>query len=69
MKTLAGLKLNEIEELTNEMGATKFRAKQIHNWIYSKSVSNIDERTNLAKDFREELKQKAIVTKTKIKIK
>ena len=69
MKTLAGLKLKEIEELTDEMGATKFRAKQIHNWIYSKSVSSIDEMTNLSKDFREELKRRAIVTETKIKVK
>ena len=64
MKTLAGLKLIEIEKLTDEMGTTKFRAKQIHNWIYSKSVSSIDEMTNLSKDFREELKRRAIVTET-----
>ena len=66
---LAGLKLNELEKLMEEMGATKFRAKQIHNWIYSKSVSSIDEMTNLSKDFREELKQKASVTDTKIRAK
>lgn len=69
MLTLSGLKLEELENLMNEFGASKFRAKQIHNWIYSKSVSTIDEMTNLAKDFREELKQKAVVTETKIKIK
>lgn len=69
MLTLSGLKLEELEKLTDEMGATKFRAKQIHNWIYSKSVATIDEMTNLSKDFREELKKSAIVTETKIKIK
>ena len=69
MLVLSGLKLEEIENLMNEMNATKFRAKQIHNWIYSKSVSSIDEMTNLSKDFREELKQKAIITETKIKVK
>ena len=36
---LAGMKLEELESLMAEMNATKFRAKQIHNWIYSKSVS------------------------------
>ena len=66
---LAGMKLNELEELMAEMNATKFRAKQIHNWIYDKSVSSIDEMTNLSKDFREELKKTATVTETKIKIK
>ena len=67
MINLSGLKLEEIEKITEKMGATKFRAKQIHNWIYSKSVSTIDEMTNLSKDFREELKKNAVVTDTKIK--
>ena len=69
MITLSGLKLDELERLMEEFGATKFRAKQIHNWIYSKSVSTIDEMTNLSKDFREELKLKAQITETKIKVK
>lgn len=69
MITLSGLKLNELEDLMQELGATKFRAKQIHNWIYSKSVSTIDEMTNLSKDFRNELKEKAVVTDTTIKCK
>ena len=56
MKILSGLKLEEFERMMEELGATKFRAKQIHNWIYAKSVSTIDEMTNLSKDFREELK-------------
>ncbi len=66
---LAGLRLCELENLMQELKATKFRAKQIHNWIYFKSVSNIDEMTNLSKDFREELKKIAAVTETKIKLK
>ena len=69
MITLSGLKLDELERLMEEFGATKFRAKQIHNWIYSKSVSTIDEMTNLSKDFREELKLKDQITETKIKVK
>ena len=69
MKVLAGLSLEEIIKLTEELNASKFRAKQIHNWIYFKSVSSIDEMTDLSKSFREELKQKAVVTDTKIKVK
>ncbi|MCQ2754093.1 MAG: 23S rRNA (adenine(2503)-C(2))-methyltransferase RlmN [bacterium] len=69
MKVLSGLKLEEIEKFTEQFGATKFRAKQIHNWIYAKSVSQIDEMTNLSKDFRELLNQNAVVTDTKIKVK
>ena len=66
---LSGLSLNELEELAESMGASKFRAKQIHNWLYAKSVSTIDEMTNLAKDFREELKKTTVITNTEIKIK
>ena len=69
MEVLAGLRLEELENLMDELGATKFRARQIHNWIYDKSVSSIEEMTNLAKDFREELKKRFIITDTKIKIK
>ena len=69
MIVLAGLKLTELEALMEELKATKFRAKQIHNWIYAKPVSSIDEMTNLSKDFREKLKSIAVVTDTKIKVK
>lgn len=69
MKVLSGLTLNEIEQITDDLEATKFRARQIHNWIYLKSVSEIDEMTDLSLKFREELKKVAIVTDIKIKVK
>lgn len=69
MIELSGLTKNEIENLMSDLGASKFRAAQIHNWIYVKSVSSIDEMTNLSKDFREVLKEKTVITKTKIKLK
>ena len=64
METLSGLNLREIEKITDSLGATKFRARQIHNWIYLKSVKEIDEMTDLSKKFREELKKVATVTYT-----
>ncbi len=66
MKTLAGLTLQEIEEITDKLHASKFRARQIHNWIYLKSASHIDEMTDLSAKFREELKQIACVSNVKI---
>ena len=69
MKTLSGLNLSEIEEITNSLGASKFRARQIHNWIYLKSVKEIDEMTDLSIKFRDELKKVAQVTDIKIKVK
>ncbi len=69
MKNLSGLTLKEIEQITDELGATKFRARQIHNWIYLKSVKEIDEMTDLSKKFRDELKTVAQVTNIKVKVK
>jgi len=69
MEILSGLSLPEMEKITDALGASKFRARQIHNWIYLKSVREIDEMTDLSVKFREELKQRAIVTDTKIKVK
>lgn len=64
---LSGLTLEEIEKITNELKASKFRARQIHNWIYLKSVSSIDEMTDLSKDFREQFNAVAKVTDIEIK--
>ena len=69
MKTLSGLTQAEIELITDELKASKFRARQIHNWIYLKSVSSIDEMTDLSVKFREELKSVAKISDVKIKVK
>src|SRR5574344_246226 len=63
---LTVLTLKEIEKITNKLNASKFRARQIHNWIYLKSVSTIDEMTNLSVKFRDELKEIAQVSDLKI---
>ena len=63
---LSGLTLDEIEKLTDKLKASKFRARQIHNWIYLKSVSSINEMTDLSVKFREELSELAEVSDIKI---
>lgn len=69
MKVLSGLSLKEIEEITDGLKASKFRARQIHNWVYLKSVRSIDDMTDLSVKFREELKQIACVSDVKVKVK
>lgn len=69
MHILSGLSLEEIKAITDELHATAFRARQVHNWIYHKSVSSIDEMTDLSLKFREELKKIAKVSDVKIKVK
>lgn len=66
---LSGLNQSEFEKIAIDLKSSKFRARQIHNWIYLKSVSSIDEMTNLSKDFREQLSSIAEVSTSKVKTK
>lgn len=66
---LSGLRQKDFERIAQDLKATSFRARQIHNWIYLKSVSSIDEMTNLSKEFREQLSKVAQVSDVKIKTK
>lgn len=66
---LSGLMQENFEKIAADLKASKFRARQIHNWIYLKSVKSIDEMTDLSKDFREQLSQIAEVSDVKIKTK
>ena len=66
---LSGLIQEDFEKLAEDLKASKFRARQIHNWIYLKSVKSIDEMTDLSKGFREKLSEIAEVSDVKIKTK
>jgi 23S rRNA (adenine2503-C2)-methyltransferase len=73
MKDIRSLSLVEITEALLAMGEPKFRAKQIHEWMWQKSVRGFDEMTNLSKPLREKLKahfsffvvEEAVVQKSK----
>lgn len=64
---LTGKNLEEIEAFITGLGMTKFRAKQIYNWIYLKSVKDIDMMTDLPVGARELLKEKAELSSVFIK--
>ena len=66
-KVLSGLRQQDFEQIALELNASKFRARQIHNWIYLKSVSSVDDMTDLSKDFREKLSEIAVISNVKIK--
>ncbi len=67
MIVLAGKTKPELEDIVQSLGHPKFRASQLHFWLYDKSVKSFDEMTNLSKDFRATLKEKTIISQTKIK--
>lgn len=65
-RVLTGLRQKDFDELAMELKVSPFRARQIHNQIYLKSVSDIQEMTDLSKSFRNELSEIAVVSNTKI---
>jgi len=63
---LAGMTLQELEAFVESIGHPKFRAAQLHQWIYRKSVPEFEQMTNLSKEFRKELAEVAVISDTKI---
>lgn len=66
IKSLSGLSLEEITTFITELGLPKFRAKQIHSWIYAKWAGSFDEMTDLSQDLRQKLNDVAQVPLLKI---
>nr|MBP7863254.1 radical SAM protein [bacterium] len=56
---LSGLSLAELEAFVKEMGLPKFRAKQLHTWIYSKWAGSFEQMTDLGADLRLKLAERA----------
>ncbi|MCX8129010.1 MAG: 23S rRNA (adenine(2503)-C(2))-methyltransferase RlmN [Clostridia bacterium] len=57
--------IEELERLLTEMGQQRFRAKQIFQWLH-KGVTEIDSMSNLSKELREALKEKAYISMLKV---
>ena len=51
------LNLQEIEDHFEKLGEKKFRAKQVYEWLWLKSVQHFDAMTNLSKELRQHLKE------------
>lgn len=50
------LSLDELQDyFVHTLGQAKFRAKQVHEWLWKKSCTNFEEMSNLSKALREEL--------------
>lgn len=58
---LLGLSKAELEAFVGELGSKPFRARQLMNWLYKRGESDIAAMTDLAKDFRAQLQERAEV--------
>jgi 23S rRNA (adenine2503-C2)-methyltransferase len=63
---LKSLNRDELSAFCEEMGLQRFRADQIFQWLYQKGASSFDEMTNLSKDLREKLSEKARVSRIRL---
>lgn len=56
-KDIRKLSLTQIEDFFLTVGEKKFRGKQVYGWLWSKSLKNFDDMTNIPKPVRELLKE------------
>ena len=59
---LLGLTRTELDAFVIGMGEKPFRARQLLKWLYKRCVADFDQMTDLAKSFRERLKEVAVVS-------
>ncbi|ODM25600.1 23S rRNA (adenine(2503)-C(2))-methyltransferase RlmN [Acetivibrio mesophilus] len=62
---LLSMTIEELENMLTQMGHQKFRAKQIFQWT-NKGIKDIDGMSNLSKDLREQLKERAYINRFEI---
>src|SRR5881409_1507262 len=58
---LVGLLPSELEDLAVELGASRYRGRQLAMWLYRKSVFDLEAMSDLPKDFRQELAGRVVV--------
>ncbi len=59
---LIGMLPSELEDLAVELGASRYRGRQLATWIYRKSVYALDAMSDLPKNFRSALSENRTVT-------
>jgi len=55
------LTFEKLQEMFLEMGEKKFRAKQVHEWLWQKGARSFAEMTNLSKGLRENLETNFVI--------
>ncbi|MBL1411415.1 23S rRNA (adenine(2503)-C(2))-methyltransferase RlmN [Sphingobacterium faecale] len=64
---IRSLSLEQLKARLVDMGEQGFRAKQIYEWIWQKSVTDFEEMSNLSKGLREKLKECFSINYVKVK--
>src|ERR1700704_111926 len=59
---LVGMLPSEMEDLAVELGASRYRGRQLATWIYRKGVVDLDAMSDLPKEFRTALAGRVVTT-------
>jgi 23S rRNA (adenine2503-C2)-methyltransferase len=59
---LIGMLPSELEELAVELGASRYRGRQLATWIYRKGMTDLAAMTDLPREFRAALAERAVVS-------
>lgn len=59
---IKNLSLDDLEGFLLGLGKERYRAKQIFKWLYQKGAGSFEEMTNLSKEFRRELAERAAIS-------
>ena len=63
---LLGMELTEIQAFVEDMGAPRYRGVQLFQWMHKKLKADVSEMSNLPKDFRQELRNRARITNLEV---
>ncbi len=63
---IRSLNIDEMTDLILEIGESKFRAKQVFGWLNQKLVTSYDDMTNISKKMKQQLEEKAEISKVEI---
>ncbi|MCH8956731.1 23S rRNA (adenine(2503)-C(2))-methyltransferase RlmN, partial [candidate division KSB1 bacterium] len=63
---LKGFDLNELRDFAESINEKPFRGDQIFSWLYNKGVNSFDEMSNLSKDLKEKLHERARIGQLKL---
>ena len=61
LMNLIGLLPSELEDLAVDLGASRYRGRQLATWIYRKNVVELDAMTDLPRDFKTALAERAVI--------
>ncbi|NDC43277.1 MAG: 23S rRNA (adenine(2503)-C(2))-methyltransferase RlmN, partial [Chitinophagia bacterium] len=66
MKNLRDCSLAELETILETLGEPKYRAKQVHEWMWKKHAGSLEAMSNLPKTLRDKLSEQYNIPKVTV---